>query len=456
MPLTVSEHQNRVVTLSLFSRRTAGGKRPRVVVVGAGFGGLAAVQTLAGKAADVAWIDRRNHHLFQPLLYQVATAALSATDIAVPLRGLARGYRNIDVLMDEVVDVDRQRQEVVTRHRRVPFEVLLVATGAETSYFGNEQWRDIAWGLKSLEEATALRTRILGAFEEADRDEDEERKRRLMTFVLIGAGPTGVEMAGAIAEVTKGILKLDYKHVDPKQVSIILLEALDQVLPGFPQDLARYAHKKLERMGVRVRVGTKVEEITAECCIAGGERFVAGNVIWTAGVKATPAAQWLKAEADKKGRVQVGKDLLVPGTNNIYVIGDAAVALGPNGQPFPGLAAVAKQQGAYVARRILDEAAGKAPSPEFRYVDWGTMATLGYTSAVADLHRVHLKGRLGWLVWAIVHVWYLIGFRNRLRVLLNWFWAYVTYRPGARLITTGAEPPPRAEEALERTRASAP
>ncbi|MGZ9093002.1 MAG: NAD(P)/FAD-dependent oxidoreductase [Rhodoplanes sp.] len=442
--------------MALLSRRAPDEKRPRVVVVGAGFGGLAAVQELGGRAADVTWIDQRNHHLFQPLLYQVATAALAAPDIAVPLRGVARGYRNVDVLMDTVVDVDRDRREVVTRHRRVPFDILIIATGAETSYFGNDRWRDIAWGLKSLEEATALRRRILLALEEADRDDDEERKRRLMTFVLIGAGPTGVEMAGAIAEITKGVLAEDYKHLDPRQVSIILIEAMDQVLPGFPKDLAGYAHNRLERMGVIVRVGAKVEEITEEACIAGGERFVAANVIWSAGVKATPAAQWLKVEADRKGRVQVGKDLLVPGTNNIYVIGDASVASAPDGQPFPGLAAVAKQQGKFVARRILAEVTGKAPAAEFRYVDWGTMATLGYTYAVGDLQGVHLKGRIAWLVWATVHVWYLIGFRNRLRVLLNWFWEYVTYRPGTRLITGGMETPPRAEAALEHARESAP
>ncbi len=438
------------------SRRTVERKGPRVVVVGAGFGGLAAVQELRGKAADVVWIDQRNHHLFQPLLYQVATAALAAPDIAVPTRGFARGYRNVDVLMDKVVDVDRDRQEVVTEHRRLPFDKLIVATGAETSYFGNERWRDIAFGLKCLEEATALRRRILLALEEADREEDEQRKRRLMTFVLIGAGPTGVEMAGAVAEITKGVLRADYRHLDPDQVSIVLIEAMDQVLPGFPPDLARYAHDRLERMGVDVRVGTMVEDITEDACVAGGERLVAANVIWSAGVKATPAAEWLKAEADKKGRVKVGKDLLAPGATNIYVIGDAAVALDPDGRPYPGLAAVAKQQGRFVARRILAEAAGKPPPAEFRYVDWGTMATLGYTYAVGDLRGVHVTGRIGWLVWAMVHVWYLIGFRNRLRVLLNWFWEYVTYRPGARLITAGAEPPPRAEAALEHTRASAP
>ena len=425
------------------------------MVVGAGFGGLAAVRALGGQAADVTWIDRRNHHLFQPLLYQVATAALAAPDIAVPVRGVARAYRNVDVLMDEVVDVDRDRREVITRHRRMPFEILIIATGAETSYFGNEQWGDIAWGLKSLEEATALRGRILFALEEADREEDEDRKRRLMTFVLIGAGPTGVEMAGAIAEITKAVITQDYNHLDPTQVSIVLIEAMDQVLPGFPEDLAGYAHNRLERMGVTVRVGTKVEDISEECCIAGGERLVAGNVIWSAGVKATPVAQWLKAEADKKGRVQVGRDLLVSGTNNIYVIGDAAVALDPDGEPFPGLAAVAKQQGTFVARRILAEAAGKTPPAQFRYVDWGTMATLGYTYAVGDLRSVHLKGRIGWLVWACVHVWYLVGFRNRFRVLFNWFWAYVTYRPGARLITGGTEAPPKAEAALERAREAA-
>jgi NADH dehydrogenase len=452
----VREQQARIIALGFLSSRTPDGNRPRVVVVGAGFGGLAAVRELGGKNADVVWIDQRNHHLFQPLLYQVATAALAAPDIAVPVRGLARRYPNVDVLMDKVVDVDRDRQEVVTEHRRVVFDALIVASGAETSYFGNEQWRDTAWGLKSLEEATALRARILFALEAADREEDEDRKRRLMTFVLIGAGATGVEMAGAIAEVTKAIIGKDYKHLDPGQVSIILIEAMDQVLPGFPEDLARYAHDRLERMGVDVRVGTKVEDISEDACVAGGERFVAANVIWSAGVKATPAAEWLKAEADNKGHVRVGKDLLVPGTNNIYVIGDAAVALDPDGQPFPGLAAVAKQQGKFAARRILAEAAGKPPPAEFRYVDWGTLATLGYTYAVGDLRQVHLKGRIGWLVWSMVHVWYLIGFRNRLHVLLNWFWAYITYRPGTRLITGSAEPPPRAEAALEYARKAAP
>ncbi len=427
-----------------------------MVVLGAGFGGLACVQELGNSSAHVRWVDRRNHHLFQPLLYQVATAALAAPDIAIPVRGLARGYRNVDVLMDKVVDVDRDRREVVTEHQRIPFDVLVIATGAETSYFGNERWRDVAWGLKSLEEATALRHRILSALEEADREEDEDRKRRLMTFVLIGAGPTGVEMAGAIAEITRGVLAEDYRHLDLRQVSIILIEAMDQVLPGFPEDLARYAHSRLERMGVSVRVGTKVEDINEEYCVASGERFVAANVIWSAGVKATPAAQWLKVEADKKGRVKVGKDLLVPDTNNIYVIGDTAVALNRNGQPYPGLAAVAKQQGRFVARRVLAEAAGTASPAEFQYVDWGTMATLGYTYAVGDLRRVHIKGRLGWLVWAMVHVWYLIGFRNRARVLLNWFWEYVTYRPGARLITGGIDAPPKAEAAREHAREAAP
>lgn len=446
--------QGEIIRSATSTRGAEDATDPRVVVVGAGFGGLACVGALGGKPVRVTWIDRRNHHLFQPLLYQVATAVLSPADIAAPLRALSRRHRNIDVVLDEVVDIDPAARLVVTREERIRYDHLVVATGAETSYFGNEQWRDIAYGLKSLEEATALRRRILLALERADREADEDAKRRLSTFVLIGAGPTGVEMAGAIASVLKPMLSRDYRHLDPTKLSIVLIEAMDQVLPGFPADLAAFTQDKLERMGVTVRVGRMVDDIDEQGCVASGERFAAGTVIWTAGVKATPVAQWLKVEGDKKGRVEVGRDLSVPGHPEIAVIGDAAVAMDEEGHPYPGLAAVAKQQGLFVAHRVLAQTGGATVPAAFHYRDWGILATLGYSSAVGDLHRFHVKGLVGWVVWAMVHLWYLIGFRNRVSVLVNWIWGYLSYRPGARLITGGIEAPPRADAALEKSRVS--
>ncbi len=412
--------------------------RPRVVVIGAGFGGLAAVQALRNKAVKVTWIDRRNHHLFQPLLYQVATAALSPADIALPVRGIARRCNNVDVVMDEVVDIDAQHKAVRTRQNSYPYDFLIVATGSETSYFGKEKWRRFAAGLKTLEEAVAIRNAILLALERAEIASSAEERKRLLTFVLIGAGPTGVEMAGAIADLAKHMLARDFPRIEPDAISVTLLEAEDQVLPGFAKPLADFAQRKLESMGVEVRTETMVEDIEEDAVCFAGRRHPAGLTIWSAGVKATPVAGWLGVDGDKKGRVGTGSDLSVPGHPEVFVIGDAALFVDENDQPLPGLAAVAKQQGRFVGRHILGLIKGHERSEAFHYRDWGTLATMGRASAVADFGWLRLRGFGAWIVWALVHIWYLIGFRNRLRVVLNWFWQYARYAPGAGLIVGNA------------------
>jgi NADH dehydrogenase len=410
------------------------GMAPRVVVVGAGFGGLATVGMLRRQPVTVTWIDRRNHHLFQPLLYQVATAALSPADIASPVREIARTWSNVEVRLGTVLAIDRKQRVVTTSEGRVPYDFLVVATGAETSYFGNKDWARFADGLKDLDDAVTIRRKVLLALERAETASSEEERRLLLTFVLIGAGPTGVEMAGAIADLAKHMLVRDFRNVKPEMISVILLEGVDQVLPGFPKDLAAFAHRKLTRMGVDIRTGTMVESIAEDGVIADGEHIAASLTIWSAGVKATPAARWLDVEADKKGRVKVSSDLSVPGDPQVFVIGDAALTLDEDGNPVPGLAAVAKQQGAFVGRRITDLVRGRQPRASFRYRDWGTLATMGRASAVADFGRLHLRGFGAWVIWVVVHIWYLIAFRNRVRVLINWAWEYLAFRPGARLI----------------------
>ena len=411
-----------------------GNEHPHVVVVGAGFGGAAAARALRNQPVRVTWIDRRNHHLFQPLLYQVATAALSPADIAAPVRELARGSNNIEVMFDEVTGVDVSNRLVKTATRVLPYDYLVVATGAKTSYFGHDAWAHVANGLKTLEEATTIRRKILLALERADMAPTDEERRRRLTFVLIGAGPTGVEMAGAIADLAKRKLAQDFRRIKPEMISVILVEGSSQVLPGFPPELAAFVHAKLESLGVEVRTDTRVEDIDEEGVLAGSARIPAEVVIWSAGVVATPVAEWLGIEADGRGRVSVGPDLSVPEREGVFVIGDAASAMGENGKPLPGLAPVAKQQGIYVGRRIVDLVTGKGATPAFRYRDYGMLATVGRASAVADFHRFRLRGFLAWVVWALVHVRYLIDFRNRIRVLVNWIWEYFRFSPGARLI----------------------
>jgi NADH dehydrogenase FAD-containing subunit len=408
---------------------------PHVVVIGGGFGGLAAVKGLRGAPVRVTWIDRRNHHLFQPLLYQVATAALSPADVATPLRRMARGMIDAEVVLGEVEGIDTRTRTVRTPGRAFVYDWLVVATGAQTSYFGNEDWARAALGLKSLEEATAIRRRILMSLELAEAARSAHERRRLLTFVLIGAGPTGVEMAGTIASLARHLVGRDFRHIEPEQISVVLVEAMDQVLPGFPKDLAAYAHRKLAERGVEVRTNTMVDAIDDDGVAAGDLAIPAHTVIWSAGVRAAPPAGWLGAETDKKGRAAVGADLSLAHDPQVFVIGDAAAAKDARGAPLPGLAAVAKQQGAYVARLISARARGVAAPEPFRYRDYGTLATTGRGSAVADFGRFHLRGAAAWLVWLLVHLWYLTDPRGRLRVVINWISLYASLSPGARLIT---------------------
>ncbi|WP_422000402.1 NAD(P)/FAD-dependent oxidoreductase [Reyranella sp.] len=409
--------------------------RPRIVIVGAGFGGLSAAHGLAGADADVTVIDRRNYHLFQPLLYQVATAGLSPAQIASPIRGILRHATNVHVIMGKVTGVDPVARCVQLEDRSVPYDTLVLATGARHAYFGHDDWEEVAPGLKKIDDATAIRRRILLAFEMAEQSDDPEERRRLMTFVVIGGGPTGVEMAGAIAELAHVALRRDFRVINPREARIVLVEAGPRVLAAFPPTLSAAALRSLERLHVEVRLGRPVSHCDAAGVTIGEEHLPAGTIVWAAGVASSPAAQWLGVDRDRVGRVMVGPDLAVPGHPEIFAIGDTAHAAGKDGQPLPGLAPVAKQQGAHVARVLRARLAGRPPPPPFRYRDYGTMATIGRRSAVADFGWLKLDGTLAWLMWGLIHVSFLIGFRNRLIVMLDWIWSYVTFQSGARLIT---------------------
>ena len=418
---------------------------PHVVIVGAGFAGLAAAKALGGSAARVTLIDRRNHHLFQPLLYQVATAALSPADIAEPIRAVLRRHDNVEVLMDEVVDVDLDRRRVLTRDNAdQSYDWLILATGSGFSYFGHGEWAQFAPGLKSVEDALRIRNRMLLAFEMAETAPDPAEQRRLLTFVLIGGGPTGVEMAGAIAELAKATLARDFRHIDPAAARILLVEAGPRLLGGFPDKLARYAERTLERMGVEVRLDSPVEAVSPAGAVIRGKCVPAANVVWCAGVEAGPVARWLGAPTERAGTVKVEPDLSLPGRPEVFVAGDAAFLEGADGKPLPGLAAVAQQQGAYLGKLIAGRIANRPDPGPFRYVDRGTMATIGRAAAVADFPRVKLTGRIAWLLWGFVHIYQLVGFENRLRVFVTWMWSWATYGRGARLITElpGSAPAP--------------
>ena len=408
----------------------------RVVVVGAGFGGLAAARLLSRAPLALTVIDQRNHHLFQPLLYQVATAGLSPADIATPIRSILRGRGNTEVILGTVTGVDKAAREVLIGARRVGYDSLVIATGARHAYFGHDSWEPFAPGLKRIEDATAIRRRILLAFEEAENAMSAEERRRLLNFVIVGGGPTGVEMAGAIAELARVALARDFRHIDPRDARVVLVEAGPRVLPAFPESLSAHARRVLAALGVEVRLGQAVTACAAEGVALGEEFVAAGTVIWAAGVAASPAARWLEAEADRAGRVRVTPALTLPDHPEIFVIGDTALALDGAGKPLPGVAPVAKQQGIHVARSILARLAGK-PVPPFRYRHPGNLATIGRAQAVADFGRLRLTGQLAWLLWGVVHIAFLIGFRNRLAVLLDWLWAYVSFKRGARLITAG-------------------
>jgi NADH:ubiquinone reductase (H+-translocating) len=408
-------------------------RRSRVVIVGAGFGGLSAAKGLARAHADITVLDRHNYHLFQPLLYQVATAGLSPGDIAGPIRGVLRRQQNASVILAKVSGVDVARREVIAEGRRIPYDDLIIATGAEHAYFGHD-WASFAPGLKTIDDATYLRRRILLAFERAETEPDAAERRRLLNFVVVGGGPTGVEMAGAIAELAKRALASDFRSIDPRSARILLLEAGPRLLPSFDPALSEKARRSLEQLGVDVRLGSGVTDCDSVSVSVGRERIETRTIIWAAGVQASPAAEWLGAESDRAGRVKVQSDLSVPGHPNIFVIGDAACAIGADGEPLPGVAPVAKQQGQYVARLLIARAEGKT-LPPFRYRDYGALATIGRKRAVAQMGAFKLSGFVAWLLWSVAHIYFLIGFRNRLAVALHWLWNYVTFQRGTRLIT---------------------
>jgi NADH dehydrogenase len=432
--MTAMARAERVETTSL-STADEPSRLPRVVVVGAGFGGLAAATGLRKAPVAVTVIDKRNYHLFQPLLYQVATAALSPADIATPIRAILRGQTNAEVLLAKVANIDKERREVVLEDRRVPYDYLIVATGARHAYFGHDEWERFAPGLKKIDDATELRRRILLAFEQAEIATDEAERRRLLTFVVIGGGPTGVEMAGAIAELAKMALARDFRHIDPRQARILLIEAGPRILTAFPPKLSEKAERALSRLGVEVRTGTPVTACDEDGVQLGEERIPSRCIVWGAGVAASPAAKWLDAERDRAGRVMVEPDLTLPGHPEIFVIGDTAHALDAEGKPLPGVAPVAKQQGKYVAKLIQTRLADRPSPGPFRYRNLGNMATIGRRAAVADFGWLRVNGRFAWLLWGLVHIYFLIGFRNRVAVLLDWLWAYLTFQRGARLIT---------------------
>lgn len=411
----------------------------RVVIVGGGFAGLNAAKKLRrSRDVEVILIDRRNHHLFQPLLYQVATAGLSPAEIAAPIRGILSHCKNTRVLQGEVTSVDFEEQQVDTDFGPVAYDYLILACGATHSYFGHDDWERSAPGLKTIENATDIRRRILVAYEMAERTDDRELQKRHLTFVVVGGGPTGVEMAGAIGEMSRYTLARDFRSINASSARVFLMEAGSRVLAAFPEDLSNRAARDLEKLGVQIWPSSRVTEVDENGVTVGGERIEASTVIWAAGVKASPLGAKLGLETDRQGRVIVGRDLSVGGYSNVFVLGDQAHFKEENGEPLPGLAPVAVQQGRFVARNILLEIAGK-PRREFRYVDKGIMATIGRNKAVCQTGKWKFTGRFAWVTWLVVHIYFLTGFRNRLFVVMQWAWSYVTYRRGARLIV-GEEP----------------
>ena len=408
----------------------------QVVIVGAGFGGLWAAKALANSDVEVVVIDRQNYHLFQPLLYQVATAGLSPADIAAPIRSIVGTYRNVTVMLGAVEGVDVAARKVrIEGGRSVPYDHLILATGVRHAYFGHDDWEPFAPGLKRIEEATEIRRRILLAFEQAENETDADERQRLMNLVIVGGGPTGVELAGAIAELARRALAKDFRNIDPRAARIVLVEAGSRVLSTMPEDLSSDAQKRLEKLGVEVRLNAPVTAVDATGVTIGTTRIESRCVIWAAGVAASPAGQWIGAECDRVGRIKVNPDLSVPGHPEIFAIGDTTLALDAKGKPLPGVAPVAKQQGAYVAKLILARLKGAKPVKPFRYFSFGNLATIGRKAAVIDFGWLHLRGFVAWVIWSFVHVYFLIGLRNRTMVALHWLWAYFTFQRGARLIT---------------------
>ncbi len=406
---------------------------PRVVILGGGFAGLYAARALGGAPVAITLIDRKNHHLFQPMLYQVATAALNPADIAAPIRSILSRQKNCRVLLAEALRIDTKTNLVETNAEPIPFDYLIVGTGASHSYFGHDDWERTAPGLKTIDDALDIRRRVFLAYENAERESDPEKRRAFMTFVVIGAGPTGVEMAGALAEISRRTLARDFRAIDPKSARIILIEGVGRVLPPFPEDLSAAARAQLERLGVDVWTGTKVTDMDEAGVTLGADRIAARTVIWAAGVQGSALARSLGAPLDRAGKVRVNPDLSVPGAPNVFVAGDLA-SIQQDGADVPGVCPAAMQGGRHVARNIISLATGGATSP-FRYVDKGSFAVIGRGAAVGDMFGWKMSGRLAWLAWLAIHITFLIGFRNRLIVLIGWAYSYFTHRRGARLIT---------------------
>jgi NADH dehydrogenase len=408
---------------------------PRVVIVGAGFGGLACAQALGGKPVNVTIVDRRNYHLFVPLLYQVATAALSPADIARPIRRILSRYQNIEVVLGTVTGVDTLARRVrLSNGNELPYDKLVVATGSDYSYFGHPEWAEFAPGPKTLEDARRIRARLLSAFERAESSRDPAQQDALMTTVIVGGGPTGVEMAGSVAELARHALARDFRIIDPRRAKIILIEAGPRVLSGFPEKLSDYAMAALEKLGVTVILKEAVESIDAKGVVVAGRRIEAGTVIWGAGIKASPTAGMLGVPLDRAGRVPLNPDLSVKGVADVYALGDMANTPDEKGTPLPALAQVAAQQGYYLGRALTRNVEDGKPLPPFKFHNRGNTAIVGRHAAVFDYGWMQFKGRFAWLMWALIHVYLLVGFDNRLRVSLQWLWAYITYERGARLI----------------------
>jgi len=417
--------------------------RPRVMIVGGGFAGIAAAKALARAPVDITIVDRRNHHVFQPLLYQVATASLSPADISAPIRSIVRGQKNCQVVLAEILGVDIVHRHLLVPGGHVAYDYLILAAGATHSYFGHDEWAPLAPGLKSIEDATEMRRRILLAFETAEYEHSEPARKAALTFGIVGAGPTGVELAGAIKEIAGQTLPRDYKHIDTRTTRVILFEGAGRILPPFPEDLSARAQRDLERMGVEVRVNSVVTNITPEGIYVGEEFIPVRNVFWAAGVRANPLGASLGVPLDRAGRVIVGPDLSIPGHPEVFVVGDMAAAKSANtGKPVPGVAQGGLQMGRFAGQIIDDEVASKSASsqrPEFVYHDKGSLAVIGKAKAVAQLGSWKLGGFLAWLLWGGVHIAFLIGFRNRLQVLLSWFWNWALNARDARLITGDAQ-----------------
>jgi NADH:quinone reductase (non-electrogenic) len=411
---------------------------PRVVIVGAGFGGLNAAQALAKAPVHITIIDRKNHHTFQPLLYQVATAGLSPGEIAAPIRSILRSHKNVEVLMEEVTGFDLERRKVRTQDCEIPYDYLVVAAGARHSYFGHPEWETLAPGLKTIEDALEIRRRVLLAFELAERQVAAGETAPAINFVVIGGGPTGVELAGTLAEIARHALAHEFRSIDPSRTHILLLEGGPHVLPAYSEDLSRSAQEQLEHLGVEVRTSTTVTQVEAGAVCLGGTRLPATVVLWAAGVAASPLGKALGVPVDRAGRVPVSPDLTLPGRPEVFVIGDLAAAKDEHGKLLPGVAPNAIQQGRYVAKVIraeLEHRSHTGTRPPFHYWDKGSLATIGRAAGVAQFGRIHISGYVAWLSWLFVHIFFLIGFRNRILVFIQWAWSYVTYERGARLIT---------------------